>query len=248
MTFSTDRPLFEVVIPTASVEERRLITAEKFAEMTGIAPTGDNLTSLLRIIDGVSAECARYCKLRRAGTTPPTFGRESVKATWLKASIHHHHLHHHLRGRGPELLLPWRAPITEITVTEAGVELDAGDFRHTGAGILQRIFDGAPGHWSGDSIVVEYLAGWDLDPDDASAEEAAGDVPPADLIARVVDQVKMVYMNRPRDPGLLSENFVDIWQGTYAVGGGSNSSIGDSGLLKSLETALEPFRAPAVLA
>ncbi len=87
--------------------------------------------------------------------------------------------------------------------------------------------------WSTGKIVVSYTAGWSL-PTDV----------PAELEGQVIEQVKMKYLATDRDPALRSENTPDVWSGSYAVAGGD--SIGESGLLKSLEGALSPFKAWAV--
>ena len=82
-------------------------------------------------------------------------------------------------------------------------------------------------------IVVSFTAGWSL-PTDV----------PAELEGQVVEQVKMKYLATDRDPALRSENTPDVWSGSYGVAGGD--SIGESGLLKSLEAALAPFKGWAV--
>lgn len=222
------KPTFEVVASTGHPAERRLVTAARVRRMIASPEADDAL--LEDIIDGVSADCVRYCNLDRARDALPTFGRETLRATWLKTGC----------DRGATLVLPWRAPIVSVTVEEAGVELAESACRLLGGGLLQRLSDGAAGCWSGEAIVVTYVAGWDLDPEDPSYDEDHGEGVPADLAARVVDQVGMAYRSRKINPLLRSENLDGVWSGSYNVPGGD--AIGKSGLLRPLEEALAPYR------
>ena len=155
----------------------------------------------------------------------PTFGLEVVRATWLATDM----------DRGSVLILPWRTPIATVdSVVEDGTTLALNtNFRLVGGAMLERIADDAPVSWSPGKIVVSWTAGWSL-----PAEV------PAELEGQVIEQVKMKYLATDRDPALRSENTFDIWSGSYAVVGGD--SIGESGLLKSLEAALYPFKTWAV--
>jgi hypothetical protein len=104
------------------------------------------------------------------------------------------------------------------------------DFRIVAGSELQRISGGCPWSWyPTDDLVVTFTAGWTL---------PAG-VPPA-LEARVIDQVKLTYVGRDRDPALRSLDIPGVASESYNVPGGS--SIGESGLLISLEDALAPYR------
>jgi hypothetical protein len=219
-----DLPLFEVTTAAADAASRRLTTAAKVRALIG-SPAGDD-SKIETLIDGVSADCASFCGLARPANmaSPPTFGEEVVKATWLKAC----------RARGSELRLPWRVAITPGQVIEDGTNLTANvDYRLVGGGLLERISGYAPIRWSGGKIVVPYTAGWDL-PDQ---------VPP-ELERQVIEQVKMAYFSAGDDPRVRSEAIPDTYQASYAVAGGD--SIGRSGLLLSLESALVPFSAGTV--
>jgi hypothetical protein len=202
----------------------RLTTAAKVQAALRLGAV--DTTLIESIIDAVSGECVRFCNLARAVAGPvPTFGLEVVRATWLGAGM----------DRGSILVLPWRAPVTAVSsVVEDGTSLALNtDFRLVGGGMLERMADDAPGCWSASKIVVSWTAGWSL-----PAEV------PAELEGQVIEQVKMKYLATDRDPALRSENTPDIWSGSYAVAGGD--SIGESGLLKSLEAALAPFKGWAV--
>ena len=217
-------PLFEVVTPAANAAGRRLTTA---AKVQAALRLGDVDTTLIeRTIDAVSGECVRFCNLARPVAGPvPTFGLEVVRATWLGTDL----------DRTSTLILPWRAPITAVgSVIENGASLVMNtDFRLLGSGMLERMAADAPVCWSTGKIVVSYTAGWSL-PTDV----------PAELEGQVIEQAKMKFLATDRDPALRSENTPDVWSGSYAVAGGD--SIGESGLLKSLEAALSPFKAWAV--
>lgn len=216
----SDAPLFEVVTAIGTAVDRRLTTATKVQDALGIGTTNTSLIETM--IDQVSGECANVANLARATNgTVPTFGEEVVKATFLITS----------HDRGTRLRLPWRTPITAVgTVVEDGTTLTVNtDFRLVDGGLLERMSSDYPISWSYGKIVVTYTAGWDL---------PAG--VPAELEGRVIDQVKMRYLARERDPGLRSESTPDVGAATYNVEGGD--SIGDSGLIKSLEMALAPFK------
>ena len=215
-----DSPLFEVTTPAADAAARRLTTATKVRALIG-SPAGDD-TKIETLIDGVAAECAAYCGLARPANmaSPPTFGEEVVKATWLASC----------ERRTAMLILPWRVAVTPGQVVESGVSLTVNvDYRLVGGGMLQRMSDGAPRCWSSAGIVVPYTAGWIL-PDD---------VPP-ELERQVIEQVKMAYFGADEDPSVRSENVPGVYQASYAVAGGE--SIGRSGLLVALENALAPFK------
>jgi hypothetical protein len=221
---SDDLPLFEVTTPAANAAARRLTTAAKVRALIG-SPAGDD-AKIETLIDGVSGECAAFCGLARPANmgSPPTFGQEVVKATWMQAC----------RERGSHLVLPWRVAITPGQVVESGTNLTVNvDFRLLGGGILERLSGDAPVRWSNGKIVVPYTAGWVL-PDG---------VPP-ELERQVIEQVKMAYFGADEDPRLRSEAIPDTYQASYAVAGGD--SIGRSGLLSSLESVLEPFWAGTV--
>jgi hypothetical protein len=213
-------PVFEVVTPAVNAAARRLTTAAKVQAALRLGAV--DTTLIESIIDAVSGECVRFCNLARAVAGPvPTFGLEVVRATWLGAGM----------DRGSILILPWRAPVTAMgSVVEDGTSLTLNtDFRLVGGGMLERMADDAPVCWSPDKIVVSWTAGWSL----------PGEVP-AELEGQVIEQVKMKYLATDRDPALRSENTPDVWSGSYAVAGGD--SIGESGLLRSLEVALSPYR------
>ena len=217
-------PLFEVVTPAVSAAARRLTTAAKVQVALRLGTV--DTTLIESIIDSVSGECVRFANLARSASgTVPTFGQEVLRATWLGTDM----------NRSSILMLPWRAPITAVgSVIENGATLviNAG-FRLLGSGMLERMANDTPVCWSPGKIVVSWTAGWPL-----PAEV------PAELEGQVIEQVKMKYLATDRDPALRSENTPDIWSGSYAVAGGD--SIGESGLLKSLEVALSPFKTWAV--
>ena len=216
--------LFEVVTPAANAAARRLTTAAKVQVALRLGTV--DTTLIESIIDSVSGECVRFANLARSASgTVPTFGQEVLRATWLGTDM----------DRSSIMILPWRAPVTAVgSVVEDGTSLALNtDCRLLGSGMLERMAADAPVCWSTGKIVVSWTAGWSL-PSDV----------PAELEGQVIEQVKMKYLATDRDPALRSENTPDVWSGSYAVAGGD--SIGESGLLRSLEAALSPFKAWAV--
>ena len=213
-------PLFEVVVPTTTAASRRLTTAANVRSIIG-SPTGDD-TKIETIIDRVSAAAAKYCQLARdAAGAEPTFGSETVRATWYRTN----------EERSQHLLLPWRAPITSITsMVENGVTLTAGThYKLFGGARMLRLSDDAPRCWPCSKIVATYVGGWTL----------PADVPP-DLEDKVIEQVKATYLGGDRDPNIKSETVDQVYSATYDVPVGDG--VGGSGFLESFQTALGPYK------
>lgn len=212
-------PVLEAVTPAEAGAARRLTTVEKVKAALHITDSADDAL-ITAIIDGVSADCARQTRLARAGPTDPTFGRETLRAKWCGIGI---------GSCVNRLILPWRTPIVSIeSVSISGEVLDVGDYQLVTGGMIQRLNDGYAVRWRDAETAVEFIAGWDL---------PAG--VPAGLEMRVIDQVRMQYLQTTRDPSIRSESIPDVYQASYGVIGGD--SIGESGLLRSLEKALEPY-------
>lgn len=217
--------LLETTVAAAAGSARRLTTKEKVKGDFGITVTTyDALID--QYIDQVSDAAARYANLAAdsAGAFP-TFGAETLRATWYGYN----------GCREGNMLLPWRPKLAVTGVAQAGTALVAGtNYRVLEGGELQPLSGGLPGAWYPDNdLVVTFTAGWTL---------PAG--VPAALEAAVIDQVKLTYSGRSRDLNLRSESANDVGSVTYAVIGGD--SISESGLLKSLERALEPYRRMAI--
>lgn len=226
-----DRPTFAMVTPAADADARRIVSVETFRTMSGLSTTELSAEAAELMLDGALADCARSCRLARASGYPITLAQEVVSATWVDCST----VTWLYGGRSNQLLLPWRAPITLIEVTEDGVELEEGiDFRYLGSGVVERINSGLACSWPMNGVEVEYTAGW-------LAEDEVNPVP-ADVVAAVCDQVKLKFYQRNTDYTLRSEDVAGVWSGSYNVPGGD--AISTSGLMRPLEDALAPFRAP----
>ncbi|WP_289296239.1 phage head-tail connector protein [uncultured Reyranella sp.] len=211
----------ETVTPAGTGDARRLTTKAKVKALLGITTTTDD-TLLDQLIDRASADCVSYCGLAADGAGSfPTFGAETLRATWYDLE----------RCSDDFLLLPWRPRIAVTAVSENGVSLTAGtDYRLLDGGLLQRLSNGQPMPWATWwTVIATFTAGWSL-PDG---------VDPA-LEGRVIDQVKMAYKGRDRDNALRSLQVPGVYQASFSVAGGD--SIGESGLLIALETALAPYR------
>lgn len=225
----SDSPIFAVVTP-ADADARRFIDLDTVRALSGIPSTGsgalDDDTLGLRL-DAVLAAMASSCRLADQPPRPRTFAQEELRAIWLTSVC----------GRGSQLLLPWRAPITAVTVAEGGVDLvENVDFQHLGAGVLERI--GA--EWSLDEIVVDYTAGWLVDDEE--------NPPPADLVQAIADQVRLVHAQSSANPLLRSEDLPGIWSGSFNTIGGD--AIDSSGLGRPLLDMLARLglRAPPAFA
>lgn len=220
MTSQVDA-LFEVLEAEDDVEARRLTTIEA---VQAIVPDGDVPTDdvIERHIDAASAKAAKVAGLAEdASGAEPTFASEDCRATWRGTNLR----------RGERLLLPWRYPVTEVSlVTEDGVELEVGvDVVHEGGGSLLRLRSDRPACWSTGKIVVEFTAGWSL-PDGA---------PPA-LSAAIAEQVKYLILSKDVDPNERSHTVNDLRVTTVNVPGGD--SITKDGLLVQVDAAIGAYR------
>jgi hypothetical protein len=234
------RPRFEIVAGTANADDRRLVSVATFRAITGLSVTDINDANAALLLDGVLSQCATSCRLARAGAAPLTLAQEAVRATWPAGSydVRFWPTRWFLDEGRTQLLLPWRAPITAITITEGETDLvENTDFQLLGAGVVERL----SGCWPLGGIIADYTAGWVAPAEDASAD-VEGETLPADLVRLIVDQARMTHGQGSIDPNLRSEDIAGVWSGTYNVPGGD--SIDTSGLMRPLWDALQPFRAP----
>lgn len=235
------RPRFEVVVG-ASAADRRLVTVSTIRALTGIPSTGEGSASdetLGLMLDAALSQCAVACRMATYRAMPPTLAQESVRATWDQTFWEWRHRSLAFGERNHQLLLPWRAPISAITLTEGETELvENTDYRLLGAGVLERL----QGWWPNSGLLVaDYVAGFVPLSSDGSYQED-GETLPADLVALLGDQVRLRFDSQGIDLNLRSEDVPGVWSGTYNVPGGD--SIDTSGLLRPLWDALSPYRAP----
>lgn len=239
-----DRPTFSLVVGT-TVLERRLIPNSMVRAITGLTESAIGDEALNLKLDAVLASVARSCRLAKAGSAPLTLARETVMAAWPDVSAYDYSWHRTWlpEGRGHKLILPWRAPITSIEVTEGEAELVEGtDFRLLAGGVVERISGGTYYGWSQGAISVTYTAGFIATPTDPSYNEEEGDPLPADVVALISEQVRLSIAQGKANPMLRSEDVPGIWSGTFNIPGGD--AIDASGLSRPLYDALSDYRAP----
>lgn len=235
---SGDRPTFSVIVGT-TVEDRRLIPLSMIRAFSGLTEEDVGNEALNLRLDAALSSCARSCRLARAGSSPATFARETVRAVWPDMSLMTAWWR---AGRRNKLILPWRAPITSIVITEGETDLIEGtDFNYLGAGVIERIGVGACWPISG-AVTVDYVAGFIKTPEDPSYEESEGDPLPPDVVMLIAQQIKMGIDSMDIDQNLRSEDVPGIWSGSYNVAGGD--AIDTSGLMRPLYDALSNYRAP----
>lgn len=218
----TDPILIETVVAAAAGATRRLTTKENVKTLLDITVTTYD-TLLDSLIDRVSEQAAIYCNLARdnAGAFP-TFGAETLKATWRAYS----------GPRCDPLLLPWRTKLAITSLTDDTDTLVAEtDYRFDArTGEIFRLSGGVQSFWDYSvETVAQFTCGWTL----------PGGIPPG-LESEVIEQVKFRYLSRARDPAIRSRTVQDVGSQTFSVAGGD--SISESGLLPSLESALDPYR------
>ncbi len=191
--------LLEMVTPVATDAARRLTSAATVRGLIG-SPAGDD-SVLNSLIDWASQAMVDYCSLARPATGErATFAVETLRATWYETCA----------PRAPQLVLPWRLPITQIdSVVEDGTTLVAGtDFKLIGArpGILLRLDSDTPMGWSSAKLVITHRAGLTL--------------PSAELEQAAIKQVTYAYKARRRDPSMRSIDIPDTYAASFNVAGG----------------------------
>lgn len=239
-----DRPTFSIVVGT-TLEDRRLIPVSTIRALTGLSEAAIADEDLELKIDAVLAACARSCRLQKAGSAPQTLAREIVRASWPAVSVYDYSWHRTWlpNGRGHQLILPWRAPITAVSVAEDAVDLVEGtDFRLLEGGVVERLNGTTWGGWPVGAIEVTYTAGFIKTPADPSYEETEGDPLPADIVSLIADQVRLSISQGKVDPILRSEDIPGVWSGSFNTPGGD--AIDTSGLMRPLYDALSSYRAP----
>jgi hypothetical protein len=239
------RPQFKVIVPTAGADERRLVSVETFRTLSGVLVADLSDAAVEKIIDATLAKMASYCKLARDGAYPVTFAREEVRAIWSGNDFYpyenspppNHGWPRRDYRQYNQLLLPWRTPITEIEITDGDTVLVQDvDYRLLGAGVVERL-NGTFWPTSG-LLTADYTAGWLVDDVEFPF--------PDDLTAMVVDQAMLIYQRSGIDLNLRSEDIPGIWSGSYNVPGGDAISV--TGVLRPLEAALAPYKAPPAMA
>lgn len=215
----------------ATTDARSLTTVAGVKLALKISGT-DSDALIAALIPRVSALVVDHCRLARDGAgAVPTFGRETLRATWYAESG---------ACRGADLYLPWRAPVYSLdSVVEDGTTLTVGtDVVLPGAigGRLRRLSGDAPAGWSGGKIVVTWKAGFALTTSlaaniDATIETAA------------IEQVKAMLLGADRDPAIRSESAPDLAAVSYTVPGGD--AQGGAVLLPTVRDMLAPWRNPA---
>lgn len=227
-------PTFTVVTP-ADEDARLFISIDTIRSITGIPATGAGSlddTALTFMLAGVLAQCAASCDLATSGALPPTLAQEVVRASWVADAVGGYDWRR--CGRGSKLVLPWRAPITSITVTEAGVELVEGTDYQLDKGVLDRITSSSTYGWPLGAIVVDYTAGWLAD-DDVNPV-------PANLVMLIASQVRLAQSQSIVNPILRSEDITGLGSWSFNTPGGD--AIDTNGLSRPLYEALNPYRQP----
>lgn len=223
-----DIPVFEIVtaaVPGASPGNgRRLATAD---DVLAALPEEEDVeystADINSAIDAACGDMALYANLAVGGNSEPTFAEETLRATWFSRAC---------GQRGTFLHLPWRRDISDIvSVVESGVTLTEGTHFVVFADscMLLRISGDTPRAWGNGKIIVNWKAGW-VCPTNV----------PDNLRDACVQQVKYKTLLKEVDPNIRSFTAPDIEAASYNIAGGD--TISSSGLLRTVEASLEPYR------
>lgn len=163
-----------------------------------------------------------------AAGSVPTFGRETLRATWNVETC---------GSRGVDLFLPWRLPVFSIdSVVENGTTLTVStDYVLMAAkpGRLRRMSSDTPVEWNTGKIVVVFKAGF------STTTSLATNIDPG-IEAAAIEQVKAMLYAANRDPTIRSENVPDVAALSYSVPGGD--VMGANVLLPAVRSMLEEWR------
>ena len=224
--------LLETVTPAASTTAARSLTTTASVKVA-LRITDTASDALIdALIPRATQLIVDHCRLARdAAGGIPSFGRETLRATWYVETG---------GCRGSDLILPWRAPVYSIdSVVEDGVTLAlATDYVPLSAigGRLRRLSDDTPSAWSTAKIVVTWKAGFSV------ATALATNIDPG-IEAAAIEQVKAMLFGADRDPTIRSESAPDIAATSYSVPGGD--VMGANVLLPAVRDMLAPWRNPA---
>ena len=141
---------------TTPAEDKNLLTAEEMRLAVGLASGDASKDAVLTPLNGrVSRAIAAHCKVAAGGIAVPTLRQETVTEVFRT-------------GMARRRLMLSRRPIVSVTsIVEDGETLTGSDYEiDASSGILTRLEDDEPACWSWSKIVVVYVAGWSVVPDD----------------------------------------------------------------------------------
>lgn len=172
----------------------------------GIAGTEEDLT-LPPLITNASAAIAMACNR--------TLAAETVEQTFRSSG-------------GRRGLMLARYPVASITsIMEGGLTLSADDYElDTDSGLVERVIGDRHACWSSGTIIVTYVAGYEIDE------------VPADFVQAVVTLVAQYRSQSGRDPLLRAIDVVDIERLEYFP-------TTAAGLPAPVLALIEPHRKPA---
>lgn len=175
--------MFEVVTPTG---DYTLLSAAELRTAIGLSSTDTGEDAKLGEIGPMAfAAITRACRVMAEGVKVPTLRKETLRDTF-RSDRHYR-----------ELILS-RRPIVSITsIVEGETTLETTDYEiEAGAGMLKRLSSDNYTRWACGKIVVTYLAGYDVVPDDLK-----------DAAARLVNTY---YLSGTDDPLEKSVELPDI--------------------------------------
>lgn len=195
--------LLTVLTPAA---DRALLTIDELREAAGLTD-GESDAALLRLGARVAAGITASCRVRRAGTTPPTLRSEVLSEAFR------------VECRIGSLWLS-RVPVSAIaSVTEDGTALAADDYEiDTVSGEIKRLSGGEVTLWPIARVTVAYTAGWVEVPDDLrqAAMVAASHLwsdrgrDPNTKRERTEGEGEIEYWVAPASDPFLSQDIIDL--------------------------------------
>lgn len=149
--------ILNIVTPAT---DRALLTIDDLREAADVSDKSQD-SELRKLGLRVAARITRACRIRAGGATPPTLRQETVLETFRSRGGHLH-----FDTRGPHRLRLARRPIVSIsTLAYDGVSQDITRLLvDQSAGFIE--YSSGCGAFWGNEIAVQYVAGWQIVPDD----------------------------------------------------------------------------------
>lgn len=202
-------------------KNRALVTPQEVELALGAEFSADLPYLPAAIMQG-SDLIARECLVPKAGAVLPTLREEGIVETFrIRAGRVY-------REDGPLILA--RHPVSRInSIVVDGVELVEEDYELLQSeGHLVRLCEDRPVGWSGDKIVITYVAGWE---------------PIPDVLKLAAIRILQEHVSASeRDPLLRGETIEGIGRFDYWVNAPSASSAGARPVSSTVSAMLDPFR------
>jgi hypothetical protein len=185
--------IVSIVTPT---DDRALLTIQELRDAADVSDRSQD-ADLRALGLRVANRIAYACRIRRGGAVPATLRQETILETFRER-------HHIGLGRWPRRLRLARRPIISVSsLTHDGVTQDTTNLLIDASAGMIEWYSGR-GAFYGNTIAVQYVAGWDIVPDDLK------------LAATML--VQQYLAAQDQEPGLRSINVPEVIERQWWIG------------------------------